>query len=119
MHETELPNATESPAVGFPVQRPVRQHSPGPWRFTCHAHDSNYMLITCSNDPGHGDNLRGYCGEANARLVAAAPELLDALRGLRAEVLRLRGNYPLPHNKGHDAMRAADAAIAKAVGSAA
>ena len=24
MHETEFPNATESPAVGFPVQRPVR-----------------------------------------------------------------------------------------------
>jgi hypothetical protein len=25
------------------------------------------------------DNLRGYCGEANARLIAAAPELLEAL----------------------------------------
>lgn len=31
--------------------------------------------------PGEGDNLRGYCGEANARLIAAAPELLEALEG--------------------------------------
>ena len=38
------------------------------------------MLIHCSNDPSEGDNLRGYCGEANARLVAAAPLLFEALQ---------------------------------------
>ena len=59
------------------------KHTPGPWRFTRHAHDSNYMRITCSNDPGHGDNLRGYCGEANARLIAAAPDLLEFAEEVR------------------------------------
>ena len=55
-------------------------HTPGPWHYRPHAVDSNYMLIFCSGDQHEGDNLRGYCGEANARLIAAAPELLAALK---------------------------------------
>lgn len=60
----------------------MSSHTPGPWRFSSHPHDGNYMRITCSNDPAEGDNLRGYCGEANARLIAAAPTLLAALQTL-------------------------------------
>jgi hypothetical protein len=56
----------------------MSKHTPGPWRYK--ADGGNYMLIFCSNDEGWGDNLRGYCGEANARLIAAAPDLLEALR---------------------------------------
>ncbi len=102
-------NETKQPAVAGPVEPTVRQHSPGPWRFTCHAHDSNYMRITCSNDPGHGDNLRGYCGEANARLAAAAPELLDALE-------RLLDSGDVRDAADAGALKQARAAIAKAVG---
>lgn len=54
-------------------------HTPGPWRYKPHSVDSNYMLIFCSSEEGDGDNLRGYCGEANARLIAAAPELAVTL----------------------------------------
>ena len=56
----------------------MSKHTPGPWRFSSHPHDGNYMRIHCSSDPNEGDNLRGYCGEANARLIAAAPDLLMA-----------------------------------------
>jgi hypothetical protein len=52
------------------------QHTPGPWRYVKLAVDENYMLVFCGSDC---DNLRGYCGEANARLIAASPELLEAL----------------------------------------
>jgi len=58
-------------------------HTPGPWRYKPHSVDSNYMLIFCSNDPHEGDNLRGYCGEANARLIAASPDLYAVLKELQ------------------------------------
>lgn len=59
----------------------MSSHTPGPWRYVPHHFvDNNYMLIHCSADPNEGDNLRGYCGLANARLIAAAPELLEAAK---------------------------------------
>ena len=61
-------------------------HTPGPWHYKPHVADSNYMLIFCSSDQHEGDNLRGYCGEANARLIAAAPDLLAALKAILSEV---------------------------------
>ena len=51
------------------------KHTQGPWRYQPYGQDSNYMLIFCSSREGEGDNLRGYCGEPNARLISAAPEL--------------------------------------------
>ena len=55
------------------------KHTPGPWSYEM-CHDTNYARITC--DIKGGDNLRGYCGEANARLIVAAPELLEALQNM-------------------------------------
>jgi len=50
------------------------------------------------------------CGtEANARLIAAAPELLEALQMVRDYVVTLKG-------KGHPYQLAIDAAITKATG---
>jgi hypothetical protein len=80
----------------------MSKHTPGPWRFEPHSVGSNYMLIYCSNTPGEGDNVRGYCGAANARLIAAAPDMLDALLAML-------------HDDDHDlACAKARAAIAKA-----
>ncbi len=102
-------NTEKQPAVAGPVEPTVRQHSPGPWRLSCHPHDGNYMRITCSGDPAEGDNLRGYCGEANARLVVAAPDLLDALE-------RLLTSADVRDAADAGALKQARAAIAKAVG---
>jgi len=52
--------------------------TPGPWRFEADG-DTNYAKIFCSSDPHDGDNLRGYCGKANAHLIAAAPEMYAEL----------------------------------------
>lgn len=87
----------------------MSKHTPGPWRFSNHPHDGNYMRIHCSSDPNEGDNLRGYCGEANARLIAAAPELLEALTKLLDEVESDFSPSQLTRN-------AARAALAKATG---
>ena len=78
----EIPQPTHwmliepSPAGGDAIS----EHTPGPWRYK--ADGGNYMRIFCHNDEGWGDNLCGYCGEANARLIAAAPDLLEALTAL-------------------------------------
>jgi hypothetical protein len=81
-------------------------HTLGPWRYKRHSVDSNYMLIFCSNDEGEGDNLRGYCGEDNARLIAAAPMLLEALTA----ILNGHGDPDIPEA----ALAKARAAIARA-----
>lgn len=86
----------------------MSKHTPGPWRFSSHPHDGNYMRIHCGSDPREGDNLRGYCGEANARLIAAAPELLEALQAFANEIVPINPHDPLWVN--------ARAAIAKATG---
>jgi len=58
------------------------RHTPGPWRVTGSIHDP-----VTSDD---GDIITGFVrgptaeiGDANARLIAAAPELLEALRSVQ------------------------------------
>lgn len=80
------------------------KHTPGPWRYKPHSVDSNYMLIFCSADPAEGDNLRGYCGDANARLIAAAPALLEALQDLLAEAEEGIATSPLTRAKARAAL---------------
>jgi len=66
--------------------------TPGPWRFEVDG-DTNYAKIFCSSNPHDGDNLRGYCGKHNAHLIAAAPELYEALQRLITS-----GLDPYTHN---------------------
>lgn len=55
------------------------KHTPGPWTAFQRPKEegTNYWRITFTDRSS--DSLVGYCGEANARLIAAAPELLEAL----------------------------------------
>lgn len=81
------------------------KHTPGPWEYRPAMHYSGYcvaplgtlptlaacerfgesMTITCFNFPGST--------EANARLMAAAPDMLEALEAIEA---RLNGDFESP-----------------------
>lgn len=93
----------------------MSKHTPGPWQWTQHFDPT----ISIYKD-GFGQIARLYdssagTGKANARLIAAAPDLLAALKSIaiawKDEVL--------VHDDQREAMRAATAAIAKATGGAA
>lgn len=74
----------------------MSKHTPGPWE-TFKGQDGWGIVGLCGG-------YYGELSEANARLIAAAPELLEALHGLL-----LFPNNPRENNK-------ARAAIAKATG---
>ena len=106
-------------AVVAPVEPSVRQHTPGPWvadKVTPRVLDGDpYWRVGVVD----GTCLYVGCGdehdEADAHLIAAAPDLLDALRDLEAMAERYRQpGAPIP-----DAQKKARAAITKAVGRAA
>lgn len=112
-----------------PLHDMSSKHTPGPWIISIDARypaepcvdavvdDVVWHVALCHNGPGPEDAS----AEANARLIAAAPELFAALKEavplLRAELQRLAGassQKPLTENAG--AFRAAkarhDAAVA-------
>lgn len=104
------------------------QHTPGPWRIEDPMPAS--FSVMAPDRPGHPNEYRIIasvdtdveCGillqeaEANARLIAAAPDLLAALQGLMGAEWRPKTG-PLQYDSlREDAWAAADAAIAKATG---
>lgn len=93
-------------------------HTPGPWRVggikgTVYTDDAVFLARAESGE--HGDWLRGnpfgngVC-EANARLIAAAPELLAALKEI------INGDPAGGTYSGSQCVAIAEAAIAKAEG---
>ncbi len=94
------------------------QHTPGPWEWHTPATTSarHPAYVTSGNRYiaalYHTDN-QGQT-HPNARLIAAAPELLEALKDLEAGYERLKDQgYPVS-----DCQKKARAAIAKATGAA-
>jgi len=98
-------------------------HTPGPWK--AHFEEANFvtgpdlgrvaMMMNLKGAHGLGGRRSGAESAANCRLIAAAPDLLSALRDLEAMAERYRQpGAPIP-----DAQKKARAAIAKAVGRAA
>jgi len=92
------------------------KHTPGPWQHSAKLSASeNHRGFTVWNSDGWGladvqpADEDGREGEANARLIAAAPELLEALQ---AVVSQLEGHDL--HNGDVFAINNAYAAIAKA-----
>jgi hypothetical protein len=100
------------------------KHTPGPWKFhKGRGIDPRFHVQTVggyqiSETPKNGIA----CGiesanEANARLIAAAPDLLNALELALATIQRLAPPKPYDHTQGtRDVI---NAAIAKATGGAA
>lgn len=104
------------------------QHTPGPWKFGVHGYPSvekpfDYQGENYTNCPSiyseNGDEVVG-CDEylvfkspADARLLTAAPELLEALQQI-SDYARQDGDIIAQHLAG-----IARAAIAKATGSTA
>ncbi len=96
-------------------------HTPGPWRI-----DPDFRRIL---SPQPANNLSGIPGiadiwnwmgaaetDANARLIAAAPELLRAIKDARAYVERAY-DYSFPDlDENRRVLNSIDAAIAKAEG---
>lgn len=68
----------------------MSKHTPGPWDFrgslgpTSNPHLKGPHVVEAANGSQIAilNGWRSDVSEANARLIAAAPELLDALRGL-------------------------------------
>jgi len=80
-------------------------HTPGPWELRQSSRD--YWFIDYEQG-GEGYTLTKLdCGEKDARLISAVPDLLAALEGLL---------NALPSATTHPAIKAARAAIAKATG---
>lgn len=98
-------------------------YTPGPWKTEYRkGADAMYRteifseqhggIATCAWTPNHcGNGVTETYREANARLIAAAPELLEAL--IAITTVRCDGMDPTPINEAYEK---ADAAIAKATG---
>ena len=93
-------------------------HTPGPWKVA----DQFYILmdddVACEVakvcDENIDDDMVGQC-DADARLIAAAPEILAALRNCRDWLVCITGHANLEDTE-RGYLEAATAAIAKAEG---
>jgi hypothetical protein len=101
----------------------MNKHTPGPWNVSDHV--NNNEIVVRSNDGDIVANLK--CDrvhnsmngktevEANARLIARAPELLEALRKAEASMYSLHESNALD-DEDYAALKAVTQAIAKAEG---
>lgn len=100
------------------------KHTPGPWVYEDNAIMAECGVHICTPntaddfpcvEPGTAPDAEAEC-EANARLIAAAPELLAALIVLRDEAdgFNVSGVYFSEACMGHKGIALADAAIEKA-----
>jgi len=93
------------------------KHTPGPWRFyDTYPNDGEYAEVFGPWGPDYHDRIP-VCGPnaiPDARLIAAAPDLLAALR----EAIRYLHGYEgeMCCDSGHGALLVAQQAIAKAEG---
>lgn len=91
----------------------MSKHTPGPWIISqddefLHVYD--VMTPTGYYVASTHDGVEGKCNsEANARLIAAAPDLLEALQMVSEYIRTMKQD-------GHQYVVAIDAAIAKATG---
>jgi hypothetical protein len=93
----------------------MTKYTPGPWEFD-DKHSSGFPLLCLyaadNRNPFHGSRSDDE-QNANARLIAAAPELLEALRAITDQLERIGDTR---YDKDGQYIDAARAAIAKATG---
>jgi hypothetical protein len=87
------------------------KHTPGPWVIGTRKDGSRWFSI---GDPAKGPHYQSdiFCSDADARLIAAAPDLLEALSELERAVRILPPDMDEPDSP----LAQARAAIAKALG---
>lgn len=95
-------------------------HTPGPWAVGFEGlRGGTYWCVSRSDAAEEIDIHEDDNGEADARLIAAAPDLLAAAKELRATISK---NEPMPFEAWNalcdEVIERADAAIAKAEGRA-
>jgi hypothetical protein len=96
------------------------QHTPGPWEARTDAHgrgliyaEGNWLASTWRAN-GNGNNAPHLPSKANARLIAAAPDLLEALQLCEGNIASLLWSaHPKVYGMWLDVVRAA---IDKAIG---
>ena len=92
------------------------KHTPGPWKISLEAVNTNTLEIIGGRDRIAELNAMGVKLDndklfANARLIAAAPELLEALKSLRAVAYFQR--EITDSREGMDALAKVEAVLAK------
>lgn len=108
----------------------MSKHTPGPWEVSHGGHGSPHGFVideyyvlnrTVADDVAIAadivDPATQMPSEANARLIAAAPELLEALQLCMADMVLTEAHYG-EHPAAQKAIDQARAAIAKATGGA-
>jgi len=95
------------------------KHTPAPWRVEGHRSGVPHGHIISHGINSHGDGPEGYVcdtwnsSDADARLIAAAPDLLEALKWIAHHY----ANQDMNHRDFRvEAAQRAEAAIAKAEG---
>lgn len=99
-------------------------HTPGPW-FVCDADSRHMTRISANEGTGRALNggiyiarVQGPDNRANARLIAAAPDLLKAGEGARQALWNALDHLGFECPDAHPAIVELDAAIARATGEA-
>lgn len=98
----------------------IKQHTPGPWRYErSNPSPTTGEHLIAGAKPGYLAEVRD-CGsgdvQANARLIAAAPELLDALFTALPFVEDAADDEIYKSHRVHAVLKEIRAAIAKATG---
>ena len=87
----------------------MNKHAPGPWK-TTHSEVSGYR-VSDSTGWGVAVVLKDVTDEANARLIAAAPQMLEALELAADYVKEVQGDESTDYKQVIAAIRAAKGEI--------
>lgn len=94
-------------------------HTRGPWKVNKYgsigAGENGHEPIVANVEPFYGTDRKHGDHQANARLIAAAPKLLEALKALN-DVLCTTEDTRESRHKGREALIAARSAIREATG---